>query len=51
MLEKSKSAPAERRVAGADGPERIFGEWLKADPGLVAVGDYFWVEDENGELH
>lgn len=38
-----------RRVVRADGPERVFGEWWKADPELVAVRDYFQVEDENGE--
>jgi protein ImuB len=37
------------RMIKADGPERVFGEWWKADPELVAVRDYFRVEDENGE--
>lgn len=32
----------------ADGPERIFGEWWKADVELSAVRDYFQVEDEAG---
>lgn len=40
-----------RRVVRADGPERIFGEWWKADPELEAVRDYFQVEDENGERY
>jgi len=40
-----------RRVARADGPERVFGEWWKADPELEAVRDYFRVEDENGERY
>jgi len=40
-----------RRVARADGPERVFGEWWKADPELEAVRDYFQVEDENGERY
>lgn len=38
-----------RRVVRADGPERVFGEWWKADPELATVRDYFQVEDENGE--
>ncbi|MGG6893699.1 Y-family DNA polymerase [Rhizobium sp. BR 315] len=38
-----------RRVKRADGPERIFGEWWKRDSELVAVRDYFVVEDEGGE--
>lgn len=38
-----------RRVKCADGPERIFGEWWKRDTELVAVRDYFRVEDEAGE--
>ncbi|MDB5548415.1 MAG: Protein imuB [Tardiphaga sp.] len=38
-----------RRVKRADGPERIFGEWWKGDTELVAVRDYFRVEDEAGE--
>jgi protein ImuB len=38
-----------RRVARADGPERIFGEWWKRDAELIAVRDYFRVEDEAGE--
>ncbi len=37
-----------RRVARADGPERIFGEWWKRDAELFAVRDYFQVEDESG---
>jgi hypothetical protein len=38
-----------RRVKRADGPERVFGEWWKRDAELVAVRDYFQVEDEGGE--
>ena len=38
-----------RRVARADGPERIFGEWWRRDAELIAVRDYFQVEDETGE--
>jgi protein ImuB len=38
-----------RRVRRADGPERVFGEWWKCDAELVAVRDYFQVEDDAGE--
>jgi protein ImuB len=38
-----------RRVTSADGPERVFGEWWKRDAELIAVRDYFQVEDEAGE--
>lgn len=38
-----------RRVARADGPERIFGEWWKSAAETAAVRDYFQVEDEAGE--
>ena len=38
-----------RRVKRADGPERIFGEWWKRDQELLAVRDYFRLEDEAGE--
>jgi protein ImuB len=38
-----------RRVKRADGPERVFGEWWKRDAELIAVRDYFQVEDEAGE--
>jgi protein ImuB len=38
-----------RRVKRADGPERVFGEWWKRDAELIAVRDYFQVEDEDGE--
>lgn len=37
-----------RKVCRADGPERIFGEWWKRDAELVAVRDYFRIEDETG---
>ena len=38
-----------RRVKFADGPERVFGEWWIRSSELVAVRDYFVVEDEVGE--
>lgn len=38
-----------RRVRCADGPERVFGEWWKADAELSRSRDYFQVEDESGE--
>ena len=38
-----------RRVKRADGPERVFGEWWKRDAELIAIRDYFRVEDEAGE--
>jgi len=37
------------RVKRADGPERVFGEWWKRDVELIAVRDYFRVEDKAGE--
>ena len=40
-----------RRVVRADGPERVFGEWWKRDAELVAVRDYFRIEDETGERY
>ena len=40
-----------RRVSRADGPERIFGEWWKADAECAAVRDYFQVEDDAGERY
>ncbi len=36
------------RVLGADGPERIAGEWWLRGAELFAVRDYFRVEDEDG---
>ncbi len=36
------------RVRASDGPERIFGEWWRADEEFFAVRDYFQVEDEDG---
>jgi protein ImuB len=36
------------RVARADGPERIHGEWWKRRAEAEAVRDYFQVEDEEG---
>jgi protein ImuB len=38
-----------RRVRRADGPERVFGEWWKRDAELIAIRDYFHVEDDAGE--
>ncbi|HEY4276009.1 MAG TPA: DNA polymerase Y family protein [Rhizomicrobium sp.] len=40
-----------RRVARADGPERIFGEWWKSDIECSAVRDYFQIEDDVGERY
>jgi protein ImuB len=40
---------ARHRVRCADGPERVFGEWWKADAELTRSRDYFQVEDEAGE--
>lgn len=37
-----------RRVARADGPERVYGEWVRSDAELRAVRDYWVVEDEAG---
>lgn len=40
-----------RRVRRADGPERVFGEWWKADAELARSRDYFQIEDEGGERY
>jgi protein ImuB len=40
-----------RRVKRADGPERVYGEWWKRDPELIAVRDYFRIEDDAGERY
>ncbi len=40
-----------RRVRRADGPERVFGEWWRREAELVAVRDYFRVEDDAGERY
>ncbi len=40
-----------RRVAHADGPERIFGEWWQSTSEWAAVRDYFSVEDDSGERY
>ena len=40
-----------RKVARADGPERVFGEWWKRDAEMIAVRDYFRIEDEAGERY
>ena len=40
-----------RRVARADGPERVFGEWWKSESERNAVRDYFQVEDDAGERY
>ncbi|MEH3146990.1 MAG: DNA polymerase Y family protein [Methylobacterium frigidaeris] len=37
-----------RRVASADGPERVFGEWWRSDAEASAFRDYYRVEDEAG---
>jgi protein ImuB len=36
------------RVAAADGPERVYGEWWREAAERDAVRDYFQVEDETG---
>lgn len=36
------------RVAAADGPERVFGEWWLADAERSSVRDYFAIEDDGG---
>ena len=36
------------RVRRADGPERIAGEWWRRDAELLAVRDYWQVEDDGG---
>ncbi len=38
-----------RRIARADGPERIFGEWWTREAERIAVRDYFRVEDDAGD--
>lgn len=40
-----------RRVSRADGPERVFGEWWKADAELARSRDYYQVEDQAGERY
>lgn len=36
------------RVAAADGPERLYGEWWRRAGESASVRDYFQVEDEDG---
>jgi protein ImuB len=36
------------KVAAADGPERLYGEWWRHEREQAAIRDYFQVEDENG---
>jgi len=36
-------------VKRADGPERVFGEWWRRDKEMVAIRDYFVIENEAGE--
>ena len=36
------------RVAAADGPERLYGEWWRQSRERAAIRDYFQVEDETG---
>lgn len=36
------------KVARADGPERIYGEWWRREAETTAVRDYFQVEDDAG---
>jgi protein ImuB len=40
-----------RRVRRADGPERVYGEWWSREPEMIAVRDYFRVEDDAGERY
>jgi protein ImuB len=40
-----------RKVRRADGTERVFGEWWKRDAEMIAVRDYFRIEDEAGERY
>jgi protein ImuB len=40
-----------RRVRRGDGPERVFGEWWTRDAEMIAVRDYFQVEDDAGERY
>ncbi len=39
----------QHRVARADGPERLHGEWWQPGQAAAALRDYFRVEDEAGE--
>jgi protein ImuB len=39
----------QHRVARADGPERLHGEWWQSGEGTAALRDYFRIEDEAGE--
>ncbi|MCJ8141194.1 Y-family DNA polymerase [Falsirhodobacter halotolerans] len=39
------------RIRRADGPERIFGEWWARDAEMIAVRDYFRIENEAGERY
>lgn len=39
----------QHRVARADGPERLHGEWWQQGEGTAALRDYFRVEDEAGQ--
>ena len=48
-LRERRMYEVEHRIRRADGPERIFGEWWKADAETYAVRDYFQVEDEAGQ--
>jgi protein ImuB len=36
------------KIRRADGPERVYGEWWRADAERSAVRDYYRVEDETG---
>ncbi|MFK3889152.1 DUF6504 family protein [Sphingomonas sp. NPDC079357] len=37
------------RIVGAEGPERVAGEWWRRAPERMAVRDYYRVEDEAGQ--
>ncbi|HMR32447.1 MAG TPA: DNA polymerase Y family protein [Geminicoccaceae bacterium] len=39
----------QHRVARADGPERLHGEWWQPGEGTAALRDYFRIEDEAGQ--
>jgi protein ImuB len=36
------------KVAAADGPERLYGEWWRREEERASIRDYFQVEDESG---
>ena len=40
-----------RRVVRADGPERVFGEWWRADDERSAMRDYYRIETADGSRY